>query len=216
MKTNTLLIGAFALLFSNAQAESVPGSASFERQTLQKTQSAAHWQHMANDIAAQVLETSDLKGQLIHIQTHSNSRFETVLKPFLETAMLNRGVRVASANATPSSSIAVQIRTDIVEHASTGDSAHPFAATFLSSGLLVIREAALSSPALGLLGFGALVDTARAANNETANGRIELLVTASIENNTDLLAREVNLYLIDSADVHLYEKAGNRFKVVGD
>lgn len=213
------LIPLAAILFGCASP--VPVAQNFPVTSQKVARTAHHWDVVANDVVDQTIAainaTPVLQNRAIFIPRITDaSAFDASFRDFLITNMVNRNLPV---NVCDSSSLQksdfmlenpeVQIHYEarIVQHRAGVPKYVPGLFTALGAGVAVLHNAAASDLTrgqenLGIIGFGALLDLARA--NVAVPTSTELLLTTTIAENNRFIMRRSDIYYVPDGDVNLF------------
>ncbi|MDR3515771.1 MAG: hypothetical protein P4M00_08145 [Azospirillaceae bacterium] len=211
MRRLLCLLPMLGLILGLCRCSAVPVATPFTVDTQPRVQSAAHWQVIADHVAAAVsdylVEKSGRKPDeprdpvVLMANRVGKTLFAEVFQQDLTTAFVQRGHAVATQPRTD----LAEIRYDVilVAHRTPRDNATlPGPYTALGSGVYVgsalARAGAQTS--LGLLG-GTLVDAVRVLPDET---QTELVLTISIEKNGFFAYRDSAVFYINDPDTWQY------------
>lgn len=212
-KLRATLAAAAICLAGSAHAGDVPYERSFPSASQAKAMSVQHWTVIANDLVLSLMSSlGDGAKRGIYFSISSTATpFEKELVKFMIDSAVSKGAIVYSRPTA--SALNVDVSTTVVSHNSKAQ-ALSMPATFLSAGVLVLREVALENWKAGLMAAGVLSDV----TNKVAKppSRSEFAVTLSVEDRGVYLSRKSNVYYVDSADVGLFlEPPGRVFRVEG-
>lgn len=202
-------------------ASPVPVAQNFPA-TLQKVvRTAHHWDVVANDVVDQTIAaihaTPVLQNRAIFVPRFADaSAFDASFRDFLITNMVNRNIPVNVCNSSSLQSSAfieespeVQIHYEarVIQHRAGVPGYVPGMFTTLGAGVAVLHNATASDLSrgevnLGIIGFGALIDLARA--NVAIPTSTELLLTTTIAENNRFIMRRSDIYYVPDGDIDLF------------
>lgn len=200
----------------------VPRANNYPLSSQQKVRAVHHWDVLATDVAARIAEKMQGRispDQSIYVVPASDAAFDKSFRNLLITRLVDKGVAVAVRPGA----LRVNIETQVIKHNSGTGNSIQYPLTTLAAGIAVARDLTFkhSATAYSLIGLGAAaaIDSARLAINGTASGgptRTEVLVSTSLENSSQYLARTSDLYYIEREDSTLYAiDAMKSWEVVG-
>ena len=190
--------------------------------TLQKVaRTAHHWDVVANDVVDQTItainSTPVLQNRAIFVPRFADaSAFDASFRDFLITHMVNRKMPVNVCNSSSLQQPAfvledpeVQIHYEarVIQHRAGVPAYVPGLFTTLGAGVAVLRNADAADLTrgevnIGIIGFGALLDLARA--NVAVPTSTELLLTTTIAENNRFIMRRSDIYYVPDDDVNLF------------
>ena len=226
----SLIAAALAAMLATACATPhapAPLATNFETSKQHKLQAAAHWNTIAQDVAAKLSARVPQNTPLFINQHADASPFERAFTGQLITAMIEAGHPVLR---TPEGALRVGVETQAVPFAADRPQyRHAGKATALGAGLWAlydIVEYASNGPAkAAMLAVGA-ADAYAWFGSEFAGGgtpEMEIIVNTSVTDANRYVARNTSVYYVADADQRLYTagsasqpeaRVGN-FKVVG-
>ena len=182
----------------------LPEPVSLEGEHQRQLHSARQWQLVAEDMVSQLVanlqeKKLDTVPVYINLQT-KRTAFTTAFNDFLITALVNKGVKVASVKA---GSHIYNYKIQIVEYKSLRSTLanEQYKFTSLAAGLVVMRNVGdLIGIDGSLLAAGAVAD----AVNVNMAPNMELVITTSILDRHIFLTRSTDIYYINSSDKHLF------------
>lgn len=207
----SLPAAALAVLLATACATPyapAPLATNFETSKQPKLQAAAHWNTIAQDVAAKLSARLPQSAPLFINQQANASPFERAFTNQLITALIDAG---HSVMRTPEGALRVGVETQAVPFAADRPQyRHAGKATALGAGLWAlydIVEYASNGPAkAALLAVGA-ADAYAWFDSEFAGGgtpSMEIIVNTSVTEANRYLARNTSVYYVADADQQLY------------
>lgn len=207
-KTNLLLsLCALTALTACANAP-VPMASTFPVSTQMTVRAAGHWQALSKDIATKTLESLRKAGSdkpIFVVTSKNESTFDTAFKALLTTELVNAGVKVKTHEA---GALKLGYSAQIVNHKSVKEDFRSGKYTRLVSGLWVLGAVAAESTtgfALTTLALAGMKDYV--VSEEGAGKGFELILTTTIDNEDQFVARKTDVYYVESADSELYIKS---------
>lgn len=211
-----LVVGCAAPRYSD-----VPAPTRFENSKQQQLQAAHHWQLIAEHFAKQI--ASDLQdklgGRAVFIpQPGGEQAFVQGFRELLITALVQQGVPVSTL---PSNALTVDVNYSIYRFrpervVSTyyyGDAVALTAglwaiggisAASLSSATAANAGAKLLATVVGLEGFAWVNNVLRGDHTNSAVPRSEMILTASVADNSRIISRRSDIYYTSDDDPRLY------------
>jgi hypothetical protein len=196
----------------------------------QKLQSAAHWDVIAQNEAAEIasaITSSGLtskhddvgKGCLTYFGCGSvgfgemshRSGFGKAYKKMLTARLLGNGVPVMDAGAKYILTYEVQV----VKHKSRDDLPLPAGIFSLTTGVAyIIGQAAArwTHPELLIIPFSVAGDLFLANNRDSLSSNTEVLITTELRDKSEIVQSSTHAYYFNEADKNLYDP-GKNFKV---
>ena len=198
-----------------------PLATNFPTGKQQKLQAAAHWNLIANDVAKQL--AASLKGKPvlppIYVnQAGNKTEFSKVFNSQLISALVAEGLVV---HKNPVGALVVDIDTQAVQFsANRPQYNHAGTATVLTAGVWALYQASPAGIATAAV-VGA--DAYMWFRSEFATGatpQTEIVITASVSDSNQYLARTTSVYYVADSDASLYRGAApaaptRTFNVIG-
>ncbi|NLY16037.1 MAG: hypothetical protein GXZ05_06605 [Gammaproteobacteria bacterium] len=208
----TLLAGS--ILLAGCQNLKVPYTeapvaTNFEKTEQSKLQSAAHWQQIAQDTAAQLAASLPSDKRTLYIrQSAEDSKFQRAFNQKLMSALIASGYAVMK-HSEAMGSVTVEVKTDYVKWADRAKrDAVMGEITMLTGGLWVLRNIYVhGSPGAAMMGAAVSADAYFAANSKLAKGsrpKHELVVSVVASDNNRFYANETNVYYTTEKDFYNY------------
>ncbi len=205
-KLMTLL---FVLSLAGCAAAPKPVGHGFSTQ--QKWQAAQHWNVLAADLAKDVSSLAagnDLAGKAVYVKTSADSPFDRTFSSLLITELVNNGVTVAyeeKANPVLDWSL-IKVR-----HLAERPSLTPFpgqatAFALLGAGVYKLWDHENGAGAAALTGVAADAALQSLAAAGVKTSHTELVVTATLWIDGDMLLRKSNFYYINDIDKKHYDE----------
>lgn len=215
---NTLLLLIAAALAGCALNDGRPSVSGFDTPGQGKLKSAAHWQVVANDVAAQVaasVKAANLAAPLVVAPAAPAGTFSRVFSSQLRSALLAQGAAVGEPRP---GTLEITVAVDEVRHNVQPERYRPGLLTMLTAGVLVLRQAFVfdrlsGNEALGVLGVG--VDAVRSAEEIARRPATEIVLTTALRLDGRFLMHRSDVYYIDDADASLYTPPAREFRLVG-
>lgn len=202
-------------------ASPVPVAQNFPASLQKVARTAHHWDVVANDVVEQTIATINstpvLQNRAIFVPRFADaSAFDASVRDFLITNMVNRNLPVSVCNSSSlqksgfmmeEPEVQIHYETRIIQHRAGVPQYVPGAFTALAAGVAVLRNAAAADLTrgegnIGIIGFGALLDAARA--NVAFPTSTELLLTTTIAENNQFIMRRSDIYYVPDGDVNLF------------
>ena len=213
LAVTTLLLGACTSI------DGVSREARFPAATQYKVKSAAHWQLIAQDVAAHMAAALRDQPQVAVFLPDDpyGTVFSRVFTPMLRSALMARGAEVSTR---PDGAAELKVAVEKVSHAPVYRAG---TITVLGSGLLVLRDIVLHN-SYNLVNAGAVVGVMGADMAVARHGpppEFELVLSTSLQRASQLLAAKTDVYYLAADDVQVYEKrtgqppTAREFPVVG-
>lgn len=196
----SVLVTACATPYSEA-----PLATNFPTSNQPKLQAAAHWNVIARDVAKQISAGLKEKRPLYLNQSSSTTTFDRAFSNQLISALVANGFPVQKA---PAGALTVDVDTQSV-HFAANRPQYRYAGlpTALATGVWALVAA--DATAGGVLTAGvAAADAYSWFHSEFATGetpQTEIIVTISVSDATQYLARSTNVYYVADADSSMYE-----------
>lgn len=182
-----------------------PLATNFTTSKQPKVQAAAHWNVIANDVAKQLASSLKAKSAspVLYVNQATNKTdFDRVFSSQLISALLAEGCTVQK---NPAGAFAVDIDTQAVQFsANRPQYNYAGAATTLTAGVWALHNATPAGIATAVV-VGA--DAYMWFRSEFATGatpQMEIVVTASVSDSRQYLARNTSVYYVADADSGLY------------
>lgn len=205
-----LMVGA-ALLCGCTPYSEAPVATNFPSQSQLKLQAASHWHLIAEDSAAQLMQSLPHKPPLYVLQPAKASQFEKTFSSHLIGILTSAGYPVMRAPAHPDtltvevSAVPLRFSEDRLQGKYAGS------ATVLTGGLWVLRNVYENvSPGAAMMGGALAVDAGYWLRSEYARGATpstELVVSVSVYNGDRYLAQTNNTYYTSEDNWNLYANA---------
>lgn len=218
----TLLAGSILLAGCTAPFTEAPTATNFKQTDQNKFQSAAHWQVIANDSAAELIKTLPSGHPPLYIkQTAEDSKFQKAFNQKLMQALLAKGYPVMKGLNTPGT-LEVEVKTDYVRWKDR-PARDPIMGemTTLAGGLWVLRNIGKhTSAGAAMMGAAVSADVYFAVNSKYAKGprpKHELVVSTTVSSSDRFYANVTNVYYTTEKDFHNYatQLAPTRLPVKG-
>jgi hypothetical protein len=219
MRYALCLLPMAATLFGCASP--VPVAQNFPASLQKVARTAHHWDVVANDVVDQTIaainSTPILQNRALFVpRIVDASAFDASFRDFLITNMVNRNlpVNVCKSSALQKSGfmlespeIQIEYEVRVIQHGARVPRYIPGLYTALGAGVSVLRNAAASDLTrgeenIGIIGFGALIDLARA--NVALPTDTELLLTTTIAEDNRFIMRRSDIYYVPNGDVKLF------------
>lgn len=191
-----------------------PLATNFPTSKQEKLQAAAHWNRIAQDVARQITRSMPNQSPLYVRQPNVETAFARAFHGQLITALLASGHPVMK---TPQGALQVDIDIQAVAFsANRPQYRYAGAATALGGGLWALYDVgrAVSPGAAGMVAL-ATVDTLAWFQSEFASGdtpQTEIIVTTSVTDNNQYVARNTSVYYVADSDKRLYRQADVQMK----
>lgn len=219
----TLLAGSVLLAGCTAPFTEAPVATNFKATEQNKLQSAAHWQVIANDTAAQLIRTLPVGKQPLYIkQSPEDSKFQQAFNQQLISSLIAAGHPVMKHPSTIGG-LVVEVQTSHVSWDKRAKRDPVMGEmTTLAGGLWVLRNIYNhGSPGAAMMGAAVSADVYFAANSKYAKGlrpKHELVVTVSASDSDRYYANATNVYYTTAGDFDNYATQLGRttFKLKGD
>lgn len=197
-----------------------PLATNFPTSKQEKLQAAAHWNRIAQDVAQRIAKSLPNQSPLYVREPNTDTAFARAFHGQLITALLAAGHPVMK---TPQGALQVEVDTQAVAFSSDRPQyRHAGAATALGGGLWALYDIgrAVSPGAAGMVALAA-GDTLAWFQSEFASGetpQTEIIVTTSVSNDSQYVARNTSVYYVADSDRRLYRQTDaqtKNFHVVG-
>lgn len=197
------LIAGCATPYSEA-----PLATNFATTKQPKLQTAAHWNVIAGDVAKQISTELKDKRPLFVNQSSVKTAFDRAFTNDLISALVAAGYTVLKG---PAGALSVDVDTQAVRFSSDRPQyKHIGLATALTTGVWALRDVNLNKVGK-VLGAGVAVAAAADSyawfKSEFATGetpRTEIIVTTSVSDANQYLARSTSIYYVADADSQMY------------
>ena len=189
-------------------ASQVPIASTYPYSTQQKMQAVHHWDVLATDAVGQLLQSPAALGP-IHVTRHADMPFDQAFHDLLITRLVDAGYTVLEQPR--SGAVELSYHAQVVSHGGRGyirSRAGTF--TTLAGGVLVARNFALystSNEAIGAAVLGAGVATDVLSGFITSITDTEVLITLSMTQNGQYIARQSSVYYIPPGNTAHYKAA---------
>ena len=213
-----VILTVMALAGCATQYSGAPIATNFPNSEQQKLQAASHWQVIATNTAQTLIAHLPTQNDRYFVESNSiDSEFNHAVENQLRTSLVNSGKMVAKY---PANVLHVTVDTQVVPF--THDGLKPQftgAPTLLALGVWTVMPVAGRALASGWTLSSALRATAGAATIAAGGvdaydwfgskyaGNIpktEIIVTVSVSDTADYLARTTNVYYVNDSDQALY------------
>ncbi len=177
----------------------------------QKLQSAAHWDVIAQNEAAEIASAITSSGSVEFGEMSHRSGFGKAYKKMLTARLLGNGVPVMDAGAKYILTYEVQV----VKHKSRDDLPLPAGIFSLTTGVAyIIGQAAArwTHPELLIIPFSVAGDLFLANNRDSLSSNTEVLITTELRDKSEIVQSSTHAYYFNEADKNLYDP-GKNFKV---
>lgn len=197
------LVVACATPYSEA-----PLASNFPTTNQQKLQAAAHWNVIAGDVAKQIAAKLKDKRPLFVSQASVKTEFDRAFSNQLISALVSDGFAVMKA---PTGALTVSIDTQAVHFsADRPQYKHVGTATALTTGVWALRdvEATVARVLFAGVVVGASADAYTWFRSEFASGatpQTEIIVTTSVSDDNQYVARSTSIYYVADSDSRMYE-----------
>ncbi|MCM2288313.1 MAG: hypothetical protein NDI67_04725 [Sulfuritalea sp.] len=197
------LLAACATPYSEA-----PLATNFPTSKQQKLQAAAHWNVIAGDVAKQISSGLKEKRPLFVNQSLVKTAFDRAFTNDLISALVAEGYTVMKS---PDGALSVDVDTQAVRFSPNRPQYnHTGLATAVTAGVWALRDVSLDT-AGQVLGAGVAVAAAADAyswfRSEFASGQTpqtEIIVTTSVSDARQYLARRTSIYYVADSDSRMY------------
>ena len=211
----TLLAGSMLLGGCAAPYSEAPIATNFKTERQNKLQSASHWQLIAEDTANQLMKALPNTQQPLYVeQASQQSDFQIAFNEQLISSLVSAGYPVLKSD-NYNGVLTVEVKVKPVRF-SEKSRRTPVAgeATMLAGGLWVLRNLYRnSSPGSAMMGGAVAYDAVRLAQSKNSAGatpRTELVVTASVSDDSRYYANETNVYYTNEASWKNYVTSSSR------
>ncbi|MCL2524478.1 MAG: hypothetical protein FWF20_01535 [Betaproteobacteria bacterium] len=206
-RTLTALALAVALAGCATPYSEAPTATNFSSSKQSKLQAAAHWKIIADDTARQIAAGLGERQALYVNVPEVKSEFDRAFANQLIAALIAQGFVVQK---TPQGALNVDIDTQAVRFAANRPQyAYVGAPTLLAAGVWALHSVHWSAAAATVGTLGAVgLDAYAWFRSEFATGetpQTEIIVTATVSNREQYLARATSVYYVADADQGLYQ-----------
>ena len=181
-----------------------PLATNFPTSKQPKLQAAAHWNVIAGDIAKQISAGLKDKRPLFVNQSAVKTGFDRAFTNDLISALVANGYTVLKS---PAGALSVDVDTQVVRFSPNRPQYnHTGLATALTTGVWALHQAHATTGAVLVAGV-ASADAYSWFRSEFATGetpQTEIIVTASISDANQFLARSTSIYYVADADSRMY------------
>ncbi len=195
-----VMLGGCAAPYSEA-----PVATNFPSTKQPKLQAASHWNAIANDVAQQISAGIKEKQPLFVNQSTVKTAFDRAFSNQLISALVGQGFPVLKS---PGGALNVEIDTQTVRFsANRPQYNHAGVATALTAGVWALHQARASAGAV-LLTAVASADAYSWFRSEFATGetpQTEIIITTSVGDARQFLARNTSIYYVADTDSGMYE-----------
>lgn len=182
-----------------------PLATNFPTSKQAKLQAAAHWKVIAEDVAKQISARLKDKRPLFVNQPSVKTAFDRAFTNELISALVTEGFVVLK---NPAGALSVDVDTQaILFSPNRPQYKHAGMATALTGGVWALHEAEATAVAV-LVATAASVDAFSWFRSEFATGntpQMEIIVTASVSDANQYLARSTNIYYVADTDSRMYQ-----------
>lgn len=171
-----------------------------------KLRATHHWDLVAGDVAEQLAKQLPRSDRPVFVVPPTRpSHFEAAMYDFIITQLVNRNIRVATS---PAGAVRATLSTRIILNQS-GRQTMTVPLVAIAAGIMVAYNVALHAnrdfEALAVLGGAAAFDEVTGRLKRPGGpSQAELIVTMSVEDGVQYLARKTDVYYIDDADFSLF------------
>lgn len=203
-----LLAGGVLISGCTAPFTEAPVATNFEASEQQKFQSARHWQVIADDTVAQLLQTLPSGKNALYIpMSGEDSKFQRAFKQQMMSRLISKGYPVMKSPVN--AALTLDVNTDYVRWTKRADRDPVLGEiTALTSGLWVLRNIYRhTSPGAAMIGAAVSADAYFAYNSQFANGprpKHELVVSVTASDSSRYYANTTNVYYTTERDFHNY------------
>ncbi len=177
----------------------------------QKLKSVKHWEVVADDISNSIAKVALETNSTIYISPINRTSFGKVFPSYIRSKLLTRGIKVSS---TEDRALRVEINLDTVNHVIL-NRYNPGTLAALAAGVLVLRDFTgnerSSAGSLATLLVGA--DAIMSFNEITKRPSTEVVITTSIQRETNFIAHRTDAYYIDIQDSTLFNDLSREIPV---
>jgi hypothetical protein len=181
-----------------------PLATNFPTSKQPKLQAAAHWNVIAGDIAKQISAGLKDKRPLFVNQSAVKTGFDRAFTNDLISALVANGYTVLKS---PAGALSVDVDTQVVRFSPNRPQYnHTGLATALTTGVWALHQAHATTGAVLVAGV-ASADAYSWFRSEFATGetpQTEIIVTASVSDANQFLARSTSIYYVADADSRMY------------
>lgn len=201
----TLVICAATAMTACVSTDGVSIPVSFPAASQYKLKSAAHWQLIAEDVAAQVKQSlmaqDKLQTPIFLEEPAQPTAFEKSLLPMLRAGLLSQGIKVSSV---PQDAALLKIQVNKVSHVA---SYRAGTLTLLGGGLLVLRDIVEHNSTILTNAGGALaaITADVAMTRYRPPPELELVLSVSVQKDGRYLASSNQVYYLLSEDLTMYQ-----------
>ncbi len=182
-----------------------PLATNFPTTNQPKLQAAAHWNVIAGDVAKQISSNLKDKRPLFVNQTSVKTEFDRAFSNQLISALVSNGFTVMKA---PAGALTVNVDTQAVHFtANRPQYNHVGIATALTAGVWALHQAHATAGAVLVAGAGS-ADAYSWFRSEFASGatpQTEIIVTTSVSDDNQYVARSTSIYYVADSDSRMYE-----------
>lgn len=201
-----IALAASALVAACATPYSeTPVATNFPTSNQPKLQAAAHWNVIAGDVAKQISTSLKERRPLFVNQTTVKTEFDRAFSNQLISALVADGFTVQKM---PAGALSVDVDTQPVHFtANRPQYHHTGTATTLTAGIWALHQAEATAGAV-LVASVASADAYSWFRSEFATGatpQTEIIVTTSVTDASQYLARNTSVYYVADTDRRLYE-----------
>lgn len=198
---------AFAAVLAGCatQFSEAPLATNFPTSKQPKLQAASHWNVIAGDVAKQLALTLKAKPGVPALyvnQSGNKTDFDRVFSNQLISALMTEGFTVLKS---PAGAVSVEVATQAVQFsANRPQYNYAGAPTVLAGGVWALHQASAAGIATAAV-VGA--DAYMWFRSEFATGatpQTEIVITASVSDSTQYLARTTSVYYVADSDASLY------------
>lgn len=206
----TLVASTMLLAGCVAPYTEAPVATNFKKEDQKKLQSASHWQLIAEDTSAQIIQALPRTQQPLYVvQNAEQSPFQKTFNQQLISSLIAAGYPVMK-HPNDGYTLTVDVKADPVRFSNQPKrTPHAGEATTIAGGLWVLRNIYRNtSPGAAMMGTALSYDIYNFLNSKNASGptpKTELLVTASVSDNNRYYANSTNVYYTTDNDWHNYK-----------
>lgn len=206
----TLVASTMLLAGCVAPYTEAPVATNFKKEDQKKLQSASHWQLIAEDTSAQIIQALPRTQQPLYVvQNAEQSPFQKTFNQQLISSLIAAGYPVMK-HPNDGYTLTVDVKADPVRFSNQPKrTPHVGEATTIAGGLWVLRNIYRNtSPGAAMMGAALSYDIYNFLNSKNASGptpKTELLVTASVSDNNRYYANSTNVYYTTDNDWHNYK-----------
>lgn len=203
---------ALTLINGCAIHDGRPAPANINVTDEQKLKSVKHWEVVADDVSDTIAKAAINSKTSVYIKSDDKTAFDKVFPSYLRSKLLAKGVNVS---ASEQNALRVDLNVEAVRHVIL-NRYKPGSLSALAAGVLVLRDSTDSTRAtigsLAALAIGA--DVIASYNEVTKRPSTEVVLTTSIQKDSNYLVHRTDAYYIDSVDSTLFNDYAKEIPVL--